>query len=273
MFKDNSLAVRVVSAVLAASFLIAIYWFLRIQGLTLICLMIALLSVREFKRLMFHPSEPLSFAIYHSLLCLFLILALFVFHWPATLCFGVTGALFLGGMIVLAREKITNERLLFVLGLGLFSFYYCILCPWFAFEMVQMKNGDLWFLFLLLVVFASDTFAYFGGRFFGRRPLNPSISPKKTIEGALSGVLGSLVVSLAFYWMARPDLSLELILPFGLLSGALGQTGDLLMSLVKRVSHVKDSGRLLPGHGGALDRVDGVLLVCPLIYTLATLVH
>ena len=238
-----------------------------------VCLLISLLSLREFKRLLFLPSEPVLYSIFFSLLSLSLVLVLFVFRFNPLASIAVANSVFAAGMIILARERVSNERLLKILCLGLFGFFYCVLCPWLTSQMVQLEHGSSWFLFLLAVVFFGDTFAFFGGRFFGKIKLNPSLSPKKTMEGAVAGIIGSLIASLGFWAFFRPDLSLELILVFGLLSGIIGQTGDLLMSLIKRVSQVKDSGRLLPGHGGVLDRIDGVLLVCPLIYTLAMLVH
>lgn len=273
MFRDKSLFIRVISAILGGLFLLGVYWLKGAQGLVLISLLASLLSLREFKRLLFLPTEPVLFSIFFSLLSLALVLFLFIFRFEPLISFSVANSVFAGGMIICAREKVTNDRLLKILCLGIFGFFYCVLCPWLAADLAQFEHGSSWFLFLLLVVFAGDTFAYFGGRFFGRIKLNPSLSPKKTLEGAIAGILGSLVASLGFWALSRPDLSPAIILVFGLLSGVIGQTGDLLMSLIKRVSQVKDSGRLFPGHGGVLDRIDGVLLVCPLVHTLATLVH
>lgn len=273
MLRDKALAIRVISAVFAGLVLLGAFWFYGTQGLVLACLATSLLALREFKRLLFLPAEPILFSIFFSLLSLALVLTLFVFRLNPLISITMANSVFAGGMIILGRERIPNERLLHILCLGLFGFFYCVLCPWLASQMVMLEHGASWFLFLLLVVFFGDTFAFFGGRFFGKTKLNPSLSPKKTLEGAIAGIFGSLVASIGFWALSRPDLSLELLIAFGLLTGIIGQTGDLLMSLIKRVSQVKDSGRLLPGHGGVLDRIDGVLLVCPLIYTLATLVH
>ena len=116
-------------------------------------------------------------------------------------------------------------------------------------------------LMLLLPVWAGDTFAYFGGRAFGRRPLIPKVSPKKTVEGAACGLIGALLLSVAVgAWFGIP---LGRALTVGLAVGGLGPAGDFLESLLKRRAGVKDSGTLLPGHGGLLDRLDSLLLAAP----------
>ncbi len=123
------------------------------------------------------------------------------------------------------------------------------------------------FIFLLfLIVWGSDTGAYFTGRAIGRHPLAPSISPKKTIEGSIGGllsaVLGGLIASVWFL----PELGPGPAAVLGLLAGALGQAGDLIESIFKREVDVKDSAGWIPGHGGVLDRFDGILLAAPLVY-------
>ena len=117
-------------------------------------------------------------------------------------------------------------------------------------------------LIALVPVWAADTAAYFGGRLFGRTPLAPKISPKKTLEGVAFGLAGALAAALLLAsWLRVPIATAALI---GLAAGTLGPAGDLLESLLKRRVNAKDSGTLLPGHGGVLDRIDSLLLVAPL---------
>lgn len=123
---------------------------------------------------------------------------------------------------------------------------------------------------LLVCVWAYDSFAFFCGCFLGHRRPWPGISPNKSLEGVIGGLLGcSLVATLAFR-LLFPQLAVnELIMyafPFGLGVGALAQTGDLFESALKRTFAVKDSGRFLPGHGGLLDRIDSVLFATPFVY-------
>jgi phosphatidate cytidylyltransferase len=126
-------------------------------------------------------------------------------------------------------------------------------------------GSDLVFL-LFLIVWGSDTAAYYVGGSFGRRPLAPQVSPKKTIEGAVGGVLGALAAAfLARAWfMHRLDVGDCLILGLGL--GVVGILGDLVESMLKRGAGMKDSGSLVMGHGGILDRVDSLLYAAPVLY-------
>lgn len=122
----------------------------------------------------------------------------------------------------------------------------------------------------VLLTWASDTFAYFGGRAMGRHKLIPRVSPGKTVEGALSAVVGTVVVGAAYaLFLARFDGYVPTVAEgalFGLLVSVAAQVGDLAESAWKRDVGVKDSGTLLPGHGGALDRFDSLLFTLPLGY-------
>ncbi len=130
-----------------------------------------------------------------------------------------------------------------------------------------LDGGVFWVIWLLLVIFAGDTGAFYSGRKYGKHPLAPTISPKKTIEGAVGGTLFSMVIGFVFCLIFFQDLALALMmLPCALIMAVAGQIGDLFESAMKRASRIKDSGRILPGHGGMLDRIDGVLLAIPVLY-------
>jgi len=120
-----------------------------------------------------------------------------------------------------------------------------------------------WILYVLAVVWGGDTAAYFAGRAFGKHKLHPKVSPKKTIEGAIGGLVGSVGVGLLMVALLELPLPAWKTALFAVAGGALAQLGDLTESLVKRACGVKDSGTLLPGHGGMLDRVDGVIFAFP----------
>jgi phosphatidate cytidylyltransferase len=124
--------------------------------------------------------------------------------------------------------------------------------------------GPRLLLFALAIIWASDTVAYFVGRAMGKHPLAPHISPKKTWEGSAAGMVGSLAVAYAFhFWL---PISMGHLLAMAALGNVAGQIGDLLESACKRSAGVKDSGGLLPGHGGMLDRIDALILCIPVIW-------
>lgn len=132
-------------------------------------------------------------------------------------------------------------------------------------------SGRQLLMFLFLVIWAGDILAYLGGRAFGRTLLFPSVSPKKTVEGAVAGFLGSLLVGWAFArWFWQSAGAKPVILVAGFIALA-GQVGDLAESALKRGAQVKDSGTILPGHGGLLDRVDSLLFGAPALWLVLTL--
>jgi len=132
-------------------------------------------------------------------------------------------------------------------------------------------DGPRLLLFTLALIWASDTAAYFAGRAFGKHPLAPHISPKKTWEGSVAGMLGSLAIAYGLhFWLTIP---LPHLFAMAALGNIAGQMGDLLESAYKRSAGVKDSGALLPGHGGILDRIDALILCIPVIWYYLVLVN
>lgn len=129
----------------------------------------------------------------------------------------------------------------------------------------QMPHGGRWLLLLLTTVWFGDTGAYFIGKTFGRHKLAPLVSPNKTWEGAIGGLFASMGAG-ALATLYVPDLPLMVALPLSALLGMMGQFGDLAESLVKRAYNVKDSGTLIPGHGGVWDRIDAVIFAAPILF-------
>jgi len=124
-----------------------------------------------------------------------------------------------------------------------------------------LPGGERWVFFAIACAMGTDTGAYFAGRFTGRTKLMPRVSPNKTVEGAVGGLLGSLVLAV-FAWCVLPPhgAGLEELLFLALAIGILAQAGDLIESLLKRAYGAKDSGWIIPGHGGVLDRIDSLVL-------------
>ncbi len=148
--------------------------------------------------------------------------------------------------------------------------YVCLplamLLPIDRFHLIQYPVKGIWIFFLLAVTFANDTGAFYCGRFLGKHKLYESISPNKTWEGAIGGLICSIFMGLLFLFFLRlypigPSI-IALILGLAIM----GQVGDLSESMLKRNHGIKDSGTILPGHGGILDRIDSILFSIPVLY-------
>lgn len=152
---------------------------------------------------------------------------------------------------------------------------------YFLLHIVLVRNMELGALFVWLIFIgavATDTFAYFVGIFLGRHKLCPDISPKKTIEGAIGGIVGcglsfmlyGTVLQRFFTLPENMSVNMPLMFVLGLICSVAAQIGDLVASIIKRQYGIKDFGRLLPGHGGILDRFDSILFVAPVVYLFLT---
>jgi phosphatidate cytidylyltransferase len=123
----------------------------------------------------------------------------------------------------------------------------------------HLEHGGVWVVLSMALAWGSDTGGYFAGRAFGRHKLYEKISPKKTIEGSIGGLATITAMAVAVRYLWLPELSLLHAVVLALAAGAIGQAGDLCVSVIKRSTGVKDSGFIIPGHGGLLDRVDALM--------------
>jgi phosphatidate cytidylyltransferase len=174
-------------------------------------------------------------------------------------------------VIVLATRRPLVEVLPSA-GIGSSALLFVALPLSFAIRLQGIRgDGPRLLLFALVITWAGDTAAYFVGRAMGKHPLAPHISPKKTWEGSVGSMVGSLLVAWAFsYWIRMP---IGHLVAMAVIGNVAGQMGDLLESAYKRSAGVKDSGGLLPGHGGVLDRIDALILCIPVIWYYIVLVN
>ena len=177
--------------------------------------------------------------------------------------FLVLGCLFL---FVLQFFRKDNQHALTGIALTLFGILYISWFLSFTIKIRFMESGVLWVAYLVSVTKAGDIGAYLVGTIFGKTGLIPHISPKKSVEGMLGGLLGSVLMSVVFDRYLPLRFTFFHIVVLGLLIGAVGQIGDLSESLMKRFCKAKDSGSLLPGMGGFLDTVDSILFTAPIFY-------
>ncbi|MDX8046971.1 phosphatidate cytidylyltransferase [Gracilibacillus sp. S3-1-1] len=166
------------------------------------------------------------------------------------------------GYTVLVKNKFTFEDAGFLIlasiyvGLG---FYYFT-------QTRDVENGLVYMFYAILVILSTDTGAYFFGRAFGKNKLWPEISPNKTVEGAVGGIIVASIVAMVFQYFFEVHHSMVLVIVVTILASSFAQIGDLVESAIKRHFDVKDSGKILPGHGGILDRFDSWLFVFPLLH-------
>ncbi len=130
----------------------------------------------------------------------------------------------------------------------------------------EYQLGGRWLLLMLIIIWICDTAAYFIGKTIGKHKLFFRVSPNKTVEGAVAGLIFSFITAYIFHLTYIKDLTLSQCMVIAFIAGTMGQIGDLIESLFKRDAGVKDSSNLLPGHGGMLDRFDAPLFVAPLVY-------
>jgi phosphatidate cytidylyltransferase len=171
---------------------------------------------------------------------------------------------------VVALRSTDMRTVLPSVACGLLGIFYTF-APWrFA---VELRKTSVHLLFFALALnWAGDTAAYYGGRTFGKRKLAPNVSPNKTWEGAIASVTGSIVFGVVYLHFFLPDLKWWEVVLLSWAGNVAGQLGDLVESAIKRGAQVKDSGTLLPGHGGMLDRVDSSLFALPIVYFLYQLI-
>jgi phosphatidate cytidylyltransferase len=131
-------------------------------------------------------------------------------------------------------------------------------------------HGRAWVLLAIALTFSNDTGAYFAGKALGHHKLYPAVSPSKTVEGGIGGMLAGLLVMFVVRATLVPWLTVRDCLLAALPAGVIGPIGDLVESLIKRAFGVKDSGKLIPGHGGILDRIDALLFVAAWLFVYTT---
>ncbi len=165
---------------------------------------------------------------------------------------------------VLIYNVLSKHEAILDMALTFLGFFY-VAFSFFHISLIATVDTNFYIWYIFILAWGSDTSAYFAGRLFGKHKLIEHVSPKKTIEGAVGGLVGATAFSVAFAAVLKPDF-----VPFaallGLIGSVLAQSGDLIASKIKRYCGVKDFGKIMPGHGGVLDRFDSIILTGPFIY-------
>jgi phosphatidate cytidylyltransferase len=269
---NRSVGQRVITSVIAIPVVLAFVWFGGWFGFAA-ALLVVILSVYELHNMMvhegYHPLIWMSFA----LSILFLLAAMLPQQRLILLELGLSAALLITLPLLFFRKKLDGAMVDWSLTLAIPVY---LGWPMSVFLFLRgfesgITPGFWWVLTVFLGVWGFDSGAFFSGHFFGKHKLAPAISPAKTWEGVAGGLVFSIAAALlCITWPLSVAWYLAILL--GILIGIAATLGDLAESLIKRQTHVKDSGQFMPGHGGILDRIDSLLFAVIVVFIFAQLV-
>lgn len=265
----RSVGLRTLTAIVGIPIVLACAWFggwFAFAASTLV----VLLGVYELHGMMLHNGYHPLIAISLLLSLLFLVAAMFPAQRPLLLEIGMAVALLVTFPLLFSRKNLDGAMVdwSLTLAIAIYLGWPMSLFPLIRGYQVGISNGFWWLLTLLLGTWGFDTGAFFVGHFLGRHKLAPTISPGKTWEGAFGGLVFTIAAALLFaMWPLGIPWYLALLL--GVLLAVAATLGDLAESLIKRQTHVKDSGQIMPGHGGILDRVDSLIFGVIVVYFFA----
>ncbi len=269
----SNLAVRLATAAVMVPVILGLLYLAPPWAFYLLVVAVALVGVQELFS-MTHPGDPVSQA-FGVIVAAAASAAVYVWGEDARVLATVLVTVpLLGPLFTLARLGKIETVALRACALGFGPLYVAVPLTLLALmRRLYDRPGALGpvgsnvVLLCLGLSWFADTSAYFAGRFLGRHKLYEAVSPKKTVEGALGGLAGSVFFAvLGSVWYLRGSLPVGQAIPLAILAGVLGQTGDLAESALKRSIGIKDSGGIVPGHGGILDRVDALLVTTVVVF-------
>jgi len=229
---------------------------------------LGLLTIHEFQKLI-HLKSYLSFLVFALLLFFFS----YQFIHPNSIYVYAIAAVFVN--LFLIRDLLVTSKIPMFFEKKYVTLLFYLIAGFIFLGLIPYRNETFSpkiIVGIFILIWANDSFAYLVGKNFGKRKLLERISPKKTVEGFLGGFIASVLASF-FIFMYLNGMPLEIWLALGVLVSVLGTLGDLLQSKFKRQAGVKDSGSLIPGHGGIYDRLDSILFVSPFVYVFLEIVN
>ncbi|MBU1535031.1 phosphatidate cytidylyltransferase [Myxococcota bacterium] len=263
LFTKN-LLLRVLTALVGAPLIIFLALWEKAWGWKALILLATILALIEYGQMAFKKEEfvPKYVTLVVGSLFAAFLLSVFKFQ-PYLLLFAPWAVVMLLISLVLMPGDIKESGI--NAGKGLMGVFYIAQLAAFIGLMKDLPHGGRWIIFTLTIVWLNDTGAYFVGKSMGKHKFSPVVSPNKTWEGAIGGTFASCLagVGATFY---VPGLTIPVAIILAVFVGTFGQLGDLAESLLKRSFGVKDSGNLLPGHGGILDRIDALLFAFPIMF-------
>jgi phosphatidate cytidylyltransferase len=276
----RSVGLRVITALIGIPIVLAVVWLGGWWAFAASAL-IALLAVYELHAMMLHEGYHPVILVSSALSLLFMVAAMLPQQRLPLLEVGISLALLISFPVLFFRKKLDGAMIdwSLTMAIAIYLGWPMSLLLILRGYQVGLGTGVWWLLALFCGVWGFDTGAFFAGHFFGRHKLAPRISPGKTWEGVFGGLIFSIAAALLFttlptlfHWPAPLGVPWYLAVVLGLLVGVAAVLGDLAESLIKRQTHVKDSGQFFPGHGGALDRIDSLLFAVLVIFIFAQLI-
>ena len=250
--------------VISAAVLLPLLIFVLIKGdiiLASFCLICSLIGVREFCNALGENSSE-STKILLFLASIIQIFAMYKNYMDITIVLTFTIIFIQGALVVFEKISPINA------ALSIFTFFYVSVSI--SYVYVISSSYAKFFPYIFILSMVTDTFAYFSGVFFGKHKLSPNLSPKKTIEGSVGGILFCVGASFLYALVFHKEF-LAFVIPFAFLGSIISQIGDIFASAFKRAMNIKDYGNLIPGHGGILDRADSVIFTTSFVYVTALL--
>ena len=266
---NSNLAIRFATAIVCAPLIIALLYRGAPWGFYLLVLVATLIGAWELFN-MTHPGDRVSQAIGLAMSAGVSASLWFASTDPRLLVTTIVLVALGGPLLTLLRVGDMKTAALRVCAMGMGPLYLGV--PLTLLAMLRRDQGDdgpSYVIIAIMFAWLADTGGYFAGRFLGKHKLYEIVSPKKPVEGAIGGLAVAVFGAVLAHFWFLPSLSLAHGIPLALVAGALGQAGDLGESLLKRSTGVKDSGAIVPGHGGILDRVDALLVTGSVTYLYA----
>lgn len=264
--KPSNLAVRVATAVVACPIILALLYKGPAWGFYAVLFPAAMVGAYELF-VMTHGADRIARFIGVALSAI-ASLAVYFFTTDSRVLFTLLLAIPLAGpLVTLVRLGDMQSAALRLTAMSFGPLYIAV--PLTTLALLRRDHGDdgaSYVVMTLMFAWFGDTGGYFAGRAFGKHKLYEAVSPKKTIEGSAGGLVGSVVGALLAHFWFLPSIPLVHGVLLAIVAGALGQLGDLGESVIKRATGVKDSGQILPGHGGILDRVDALIFTTSVVY-------
>jgi phosphatidate cytidylyltransferase len=264
----SNLVMRLLTAAVGAPAILALLYYGPAWGFFLLALTVSLIGVWEFLN-MTHPGDRVS-QIYGVVISAASASMVYFGHHRLIITVLVVVPL-AGPLFTLVRLGDISTAALRACAMSLAPLFVPVPLAWLS--ILNRDNGPGWVVMAIMFAWFADSGGYFAGRFLGKHKLYEAVSPKKTVEGAFGGIAGAMVGAImASLWFLK-EIPLSHSLPLALVACVFGQAGDLAESLIKRSTGVKDSGAIVPGHGGILDRVDALILTTATVYLYTLWVH